>query len=424
MREGAREVLARLWARSYADGQRVKDECVASPDGETLGPALSVVSSSRGGPFPMMLFGPHWRLLANVETGKAKLVFGAEFLARVNGSDARCEAERVAHWLWSDGKWRVSRLDIACDVAGLDVERFANFDALVTQATTSAIHYDDEESMEGALDVVAARVRSNHRRVETVTLGSAASRTQLCAYDKAREALAHRKEWQLDAARERGWDGVERLTRVEVRLRSRALIEFPDHRLDALDALDRVDTWIGAVWRYGTRETRYVEPSETDSNRARWDVAPWWATIQAMADALPARRVRSVPASVKRERTRRASRGLLTSLVSLCAESSMDAHVAMQSLARIHDAGDENEAHAPELTLFVHVWRTHGPLISKNAHGADDVAARASWLRTKLEKRRALVAWTDDPGAAVPPAWDYPTWNDAHARWDAKSAPS
>lgn len=396
-------LVSGLWERVYVAGEKLRGEVVAMPEGGMLAPSLDVIASGRGGQYPVLFVGAHWRLFVSPWHGRAKLILGAEYLARVDGTDARLECERIARWLWGDAVvWRVSRLDVCCDVAGLEVAPFADMDAIVTTARAASVVYDDGEKLDDVpLDALAPRLRMRAREVQTVSFGAAAGRLACCIYDKRAEARAKDRDWQLDAARERGWDGLEPLTRVEFRVRGRGLDEFPELALRGLDVLDRVAAWAPRVWRYATtRAVRFMVPDPCDSNRSRWRevTAEWLIVASASEAAEPVVRVRSVAESVRTERLRRASRDVMRGAVALVAERPQNAH---ESLVRLASVVDGSSCDVPEFVVLAVALAAHGDLIGRRVFGDHDAPERASALRSVVQSKARARGYHDDPGLAA-----------------------
>lgn len=392
LRAESQSALRALWRCVY-EGDAGKDVCVAHEGGAVLAPALTVRAASRGGPYPLMLVGPHWRLFVSPEKGRSRIIVDARYLAEHGARAARVELERVAWWMYGpDVSWRLSRLDIACDVADLDMERFARLEECVTRSAGQSIIYEDGEREEC---VERASVRRRHAAVQTVTLGSASSRVQLCAYDKVAEVRHSEKTWQLDAARERGWKGDgESLTRVEFRLRGDGLKEFPDLGLECVTVLDDVAAWMPRVWAYlSSKSVRYCVPSR-DPNRARWAMAEWWAELRALGARVVPQRVRCIAASVREERARRAARDVMRGAVAMVAEHASASDAAQRACLKVIDGESE---HAPEVLVIAQALAVAGELLGVRALGTRDVVARACELRTRVARRRRAVAYADDP---------------------------
>lgn len=401
MRVQVGAALVQLWERVYG-GERIVDALVSDSEGSMLGPALTVKASGRGGQYPLMFAGPHWRMFVCPWSGRARLILASEFLARVSGRDARIECERLAWWLYGEGiAWEVSRLDVCSDVAGVGVYAFSDLSTCVTRSHGASVVYDDGEHEEGSVDALAPRMRMRHREVQTITFGSASSRVQCCIYDKRAESRASGKSWQLDAARERGWDGASALTRVEFRWRGRALDEFPELHLRALDVLDRCDEWMPMLWRYATRRAvRFVTPDEHDTNRSRWEeLSAEWLVVAALADERNAvKRVRCVSESVREERVKRASRDVLRGAIALACEHEASAYDAQLRLERIVDGTSKD---APELAVLACAWSTHGDLIGARVLDVRPDEERARALLSLVRAKARLRGWTDEPSRAL-----------------------
>lgn len=403
MRPQSAALLESLWTRVYGGEKDIDDALVATLEGDMLAPAASVRATGRGGQYPVMVSTPHWRLQCSPWSGRARLVVNASFLAQVAGEDVRIEAERVASWLYGEGiAWEVSRLDVCTDVQGIEVEPFADLDTCVTRSHGVRVNFDDGEVEHGAADVVAPRIATRFREVQTVTFGSAASRVQTCIYDKRAEARASGKTWQIDAARERGWDGESSLTRVEFRFRGRALDEFPELRLRGLDVLERTDEWMPRLWRYATtRAVRYVVPDDADSNRSRWlEPTAEWTVVAALADAAaPVVRVRGVTESLREERVRRASRDEMRGAVTLCAEHDVTVSSTRAMLTRIVDGESESE---PELVVLANAFAVIGAdMVGIRTVGVRDRAERALEWRSRLERLARKRGWVDEPSLSL-----------------------
>lgn len=400
---GAAWSLRSLWRRAYELGESLRDERVTdeSPECEArelLGPALGVVPQSNGGPFPVMLVAPHWRLQAHPERGTAKLILNASFLAEARRADVVREVERVACFLWRGaGSFTVSRLDVAADCVGLDVADFARLDECVMQATRATMHMDGEaHELDATRAADVARIVQSRARVETVTLGVASSSVQLCLYDKLAELRASGKKWQEASLRARGWDGQASVTRIEARFRSRALDEFASDgfELRPVASLVDFDTWGPELWSYATRKSvRFVVPSESDTNRARWRTRADWAWLQAQSQTNeePVTRSRVITPAQREERARRASRAIIRGLVTLAAEHPDVVHRAPAMMRAALDAGQ-----APEIALAASVFASVGDLVGLRAMGVRDPESRALTLRAALDKRAAWVEWAND----------------------------
>jgi len=96
-------------------------------------------------------------------------------------------------------------------------------------------------------------------------------------YDKTLEIKVSRKAWIKDHWLARGWNGSDRVWRLEFQLRR-----------DGLESLTTVDfanvlRELGAIWAYCTGEwVRLCVPSESDNTRTRWRVHPFWEAVQRL----------------------------------------------------------------------------------------------------------------------------------------------
>jgi hypothetical protein len=388
--------LREWWTRAYEKGERLKDACVT--DGHAgreacavLASAASIHAAGRGSPYPLMLAGPHWRLQIHPWRGTSRFVLNASFLASASPADVRRECERVAWFLYRKSTWKVSRIDVACDCAGLDVARFAQLEECVSRTRCATVHADGEEWSETS----AAKLAKRGAQVETVTLGRADSPMQLCIYDKAREAQKSGKAWQLDRARAEGWQQGETLVRVEARFRSTVLDEFP--LFDLRDLSTVLDDWQSIapkLWAYATQTAvRFVVPT-SDTNRARWPMRDDWQVVASVGGVAP-ERCRIVTESSKQERRKRASQAVLRGLVALASEH---AHTTALASSMMRKAVDDGQA--PEVALAAAVLSSVGELLGLDALGERDALDRSLELRARLKGRRAWVAWADNHAAA------------------------
>lgn len=388
--------LRALWERGY-QGESIRDarvtnEAPDSPATAMLGPALSVTVAGRSAPYPLMFSGPHWRLQVNPWRGVSRFILNAVYLASAPRSEVVLECERVSWFLYGANVWRISRIDVAADCVGLDLPSFARLDECVTRSHLARVYAEGAEFSE----VESARLVQRHARIETVTLGSASSALQVCIYDKIREMKSSGKEWQADSLRERGWDGVEGVTRVEARFRARALDEFPAINLRSISMLLKFDAIAPQLWSYATtRAVRYVTPSDTDTNRARWELRDDWRTVSEAGTVAPIR-VRVVTEAAKEERRKRASRSIIRGLVLLASEHESTARLADRMLEASLEASQQ-----PEVVLAAVVLQAAGELLGARALGERDRGERVGILREMVRARRRWVAWADNPALAI-----------------------
>lgn len=191
--------------------------------------------------------------------------------------------ERIRRWARSAGMLRgerVRRLDLCADIAGFsvgDIERLGLRWLRPSRARVAKASIED---------IAGKRVTRYERGREvtgyTVCPGND---IQAVVYDKREELTirTEKSEAEQERWRSRGWDGVAPVTRVEFRLKTRALDE-----LKARDGLDRCGESLDRIWQYAARKwLRLVAPGEGRSRTASvvpaWDAVQWakfthWAT--------------------------------------------------------------------------------------------------------------------------------------------------
>lgn len=167
---------------------------------------------------------------------------------------------------------RVSRLDFC-----VDIQTDAAFQP--EELRFIAHSHSGRTFQDGSADEPGTRTRRG-RELESVRIGSMPNR-QVAVYNKTREIVASGKGywWKLWGLDKDGFAG--RVWRVEARagkdeLNKWNLRTFADFEAKAGDVVLGI---LGAV--------RYVLPSETDTNPARWPDDPLWAIArETAADAL------------------------------------------------------------------------------------------------------------------------------------------
>lgn len=378
------QLLEGWWNAVQSRGERLEDI-----DAGDIAPCATVRTSGRGGAFPLCIQTPHWRCFVNPWTGKARFVLAASYLAQVTPRDARIELERVARAFWGEaGAMKLSQLHVCSDFVGVDLASLARLDDVITHAKRVDAHYDDES--EDWSSPSAVSVHATHRRITGVTVGSAASRLQVCSYDKVEQLRAKRLAWGEAYLRERGWDGRARVTRVECRFRARALDEFPGVDLRALASLDTFEWWGPKVWKYATTKgVRYVVPS-CSRTRSRWKMRADWRAIAGVAEA--AKRSRSAGIAQTEESVKRACAAFVTSAVRLAAE---DEDLLTQAIATMRVAREHGEAASRGLILAVLV--RYGEGLCTRALNETSEDEKALELRARLMKRRRFVVSRDAP---------------------------
>lgn len=184
---------------------------------------------------------------------------------------------------------RLRRLDLCADVVGWDVDHGELLDRLVKRPHAEWRKWnasDDEEKNEAFADAAvvpraAPKVKRDRQKTDRELANDDADRAAvygrgsmqkrrvtglvvgrgpvMCRiYDKRAELErnAERRELEEDRWREKGWDGIEAVTRVEFQLRGVALTEFGIRDPDAvLVPVRRLDTYLDAS---GRRRKRIV----------------------------------------------------------------------------------------------------------------------------------------------------------------------
>lgn len=320
--------------QTWADGTPVTLRCRRHGDGFTF------QGQSMSGRFAMGVSAPRWTVEA---TGRLVLSRGLPAsLALMMGV---CDGAT---------RWYVARLDMACDVvhAGA-LEPLSTWAAWCTRA-------------KGAIATYAGRAEGC---LTGVSLGKG-GQMMLRLYDKTAE-LATRAEDKRDREhdywRAHGWNGRDRVHRIEVQLRTRVLRQLqvmaPGDIVAALDG----------VWGYATR--KWARAIVRDDERAeRCSVTALWREVQAASWG-------SVDKTV-RERVRKSQGALARQWVG----------VSLSLLARMLPAVCLRIAHAEDLDQQMmmlaaavmaiardDMWRTlekeAGPRIAAKAR-----CARARWL--------------------------------------------
>ncbi len=146
----------------------------------------------------------------------------------------------------NSGEMRITRLDIAFDdhEGILDLDRICA-DTLAQNYLAQSDFWEVTQSSKG----------------QCVYFGAPSSQIRIRIYDKARE---------------RGLDDGSHWVRVELQLR--------DDRARLFTALPYSfgENWCGVLYKY----LRFVTPSPDDTNKARWEMADYWADLLWFASAL------------------------------------------------------------------------------------------------------------------------------------------
>jgi hypothetical protein len=164
---------------------------------------------------------------------------------------------------------QVSEVHLCVDIAGWELS-LEDAPAFITRGHRRKTHTEDLYAVEEEpFACPSLEVNVTGRRCTGYEFSKGAARS--CAiYDKTKETTVSRKDWMQEAWRANGWDGENRVTRVEFRYKRECLkelgVEDPYALLDQLPGL----------WAYATLQwLRHTLPTD-DSNRGRWECSPFW----------------------------------------------------------------------------------------------------------------------------------------------------
>lgn len=262
---------------------------------------------------------------ATLEPGwTVEIVFYASHLAEQGLRAAIEEARAIARRFGHVHDARLRRIDLAADVAGWKISD-RDRRALVRRSRVRT-RIDPPTPDGGAIHTVASIApATGHetRRLTGITVGKGDVVARI--YDK-REELRCVSQHKLGAEEERwkrgGWDGEDRVTRVEFQLRGEALRELGCRALDAChdpetgELIDLVD-YVPRIWSSCLRWVRLVQRARTRTGArkplTRCDDDPRWRELRraSWGYASPIRR--------KRERGGATSAQALGSVLSVAA---------------------------------------------------------------------------------------------------------
>lgn len=208
----------------------------------------------------------------------------ATYLAQVPLASALAYVRRIGEALGVVVSQKLRRLDLACDVAGWQVQESERAGWLKRPRSAMGTFASLEDS---SRDVVHGGAGGRPVTGFTVSAGGPV----MCrVYDKPAELAAqspHKKALEEGLWKAYGWDGESPVTRVEFQLRAEALTTF-ELRDPAL-----VEVSLDPLWQYLTREwLKLVQPG-TASRLSRCALDPRWALLQKVVfvhEADPARR--------------------------------------------------------------------------------------------------------------------------------------
>jgi hypothetical protein len=218
----------------------------------------------------------------------------AEFLHAVGPSTALRFFEGFGEFLASGRVvWKLSRLDLFCDVQGWDFSS-ADRERFVCRPKARSL-FELDSAMTG------------------IVLGQRASGTVMARiYDKTHQIDRKGIDWVHDLWGTR-FDPARPVWRIEFEIGRKGLVEYG---IDTpTDGLDRADV----LWASVTENwLRYCTPT-ADDTRSRWPTSPEWAAIQHVRLRGTALGVARVRAGARRGSLRKLTPGLVGYLVSAAA---------------------------------------------------------------------------------------------------------
>jgi hypothetical protein len=159
----------------------------------------------------------------------------------------------------------VSRYHIATDYQGY-TPVIADLENVVGRAS-------DDPHIEEPADRHDATHRDRRRRLTGISSGRS-NNLRLNMYDKVLEIGVSGKTWLFDLwARSSGYRAGEAVWRVEHQFGRAFLHER------GIETLDDMLAATGALWQYAMGWYSFRQPNVADSNRSRWAVAAWWASL-------------------------------------------------------------------------------------------------------------------------------------------------
>ncbi|GCE48499.1 hypothetical protein EI42_04826 [Thermosporothrix hazakensis] len=216
---------------------------------------------------------------SRLNTGSlARVRFSSEYLWRAGPDIAVAETEVFLTLMFQEMLYlQPSELHLAADVVGLPLSSQNYRKVFVSRARkTSEINRLNEAMYNG-------------HQLETIRFSRHGNAISATIYDKCAEIELHSpgKRWFYDLWKNGGWDGEEKVWRVECRVEREALREMlvQEARIgDIYDALNKVPSiWAYCVGSPGSTEgwLRMVAPNVNDRNKWRWKTAdPWKIAVQ------------------------------------------------------------------------------------------------------------------------------------------------
>lgn len=281
-----------------------------------------------------------WANAASGQTGQLYISFRSKFLQFSGLSGVNEFIQKVTSIFFETEKLsfiRVSRADLACDIAcegfaWTDLDRFisrsryrevdSGGESLIDKAlgllddkqppqgitrgvvpTDSAevgFSFEEFEVLKQALSLYRDLGDGGISRVihdrypQTLYFGRFSSPIYARIYNKLKSLDVQDKHYMKDVWAARGWDGETGVWRIEFSLSGDFLknaIDFSivDDNGEIVTDLRNFDSFLAAIpqiWQYCTYKwLRFVNPRATDSNHWRYDVAPFWESVQKAFDS-------------------------------------------------------------------------------------------------------------------------------------------
>lgn len=251
---------------------------------------------------------------------------------------------------WCDDLWafhalplRPSRVDVSLDLKNAPMPSVSEYSAFVNAfVRRSKVH----------------RNIGNDQAIETIYLGSAKAAVKLRIYNKSLEMRKHGKDYYVPMWSENGYVEGDVVTRYEWQLGSGFLREWLGSDGSRVQTLSDLRSMLPAIFKYLTRSwVRHTVPSETDTNRNRWETSAFWQVVQRASWSLlvvPVEATRQGERKLQLERLKAQMFGCLKSVLALVPSGDQyDVSEIMQGLYRMM-ADYERDRQEP---FQLAVWR-------------------------------------------------------------------
>lgn len=302
------------------------------------------VRRARAERYPLWLssVGGSYDVGVSLTTGRVKVRCRSAWLFEVDPAGAyRAVIEGLGRWLFGDRSaviyverpfvvWDICRLDLTADFAGFPIadltpDQFA-------RRSRAATDYGE------ALADASTREHFSGSTRTGISFGRRDSPISAVVYDKTYELRRNPRPYLEAEYRLHGWDGMEPITRLEIRLTSRGLrswrgmpVDSNGEEISGTDprVLLRWNELAPQLWAYLTGHEgqggdekrrgwlRLVVPGESDTNRWRWRTDPRWSAVSALGRVGTLQRAPAVRALRLEEVRRRAEAKLVSAALSL-----------------------------------------------------------------------------------------------------------